>query len=147
MYRRTIPILSIPEINVAIGIVPGLVQGDPTLVPADRSEAETPIVLENKFSLVIASSITVQVEMTGISFVANYPEGLSISAPSEELGLELLTGGQIFDRTVRLVDENMIEFVAALVRGVEESVVAREPANTEYCVLGGARELLPIASS
>ena len=85
VLRRTVPILRIPEIDIAIGVVAGLVQGDPTLVAADCCEAETLIILENKFSLVIAGSIAVQVQTAGI--VAREKKSLVPSGPAPNRGV------------------------------------------------------------
>jgi hypothetical protein len=91
---------------------------------------------------VIVGVIGIEIEGLRVAFVAGDPECLAVRAEALERGLHLAAGRQVLHRSVALADIDVVELVAALVRGEDHPCVVREVARPEGGVVPGLGQRL-----
>ena len=129
-------------VHVAVVVAVQLVERHPAAVVADGAQVERAVVLEDELALEVPGSrrrhlVTVEVHGEGRALVRPHEERPAVGPPAGEGGAHVAARRQV-DRTLRDLafavrpDVQVVQLVAALVAGVEEAVVVREPALREH---------------
>src|SRR6185295_17855396 len=133
------------EIDIGIRSRVRFAECDELLVIGDVTKLISLGVLVEQLSLVALRIHSIYVKEFRVSFICRDVKRLAILSPSKELGLELVTGCQVFFFFV-LPDVDVIVLVPALVVRIHKARVIRKVADAEGALGGGLSELLHVSA-
>ena len=117
----------VDEIDVGVGAGARLDEREIATVGRDLGELPGRVVLEDQRARVVLRRVAIQVERLRVALVRRDEEVLLVGGPAEELRLGLVAGRQVARRAVRFAHVQMVDLVAAAVRGEQHAPVGRKP--------------------
>jgi hypothetical protein len=144
--RRVLLRREVDEIYVRIRAGARLDERQVAVVRRQLRELPGRVVPEDERALIVLDRVAVQIERLCVALVRRHEEMLLVGGPADELGFDLLAGRQVARLAVRFAHVEVIDLVAAAVRGEQRAWVCRKPGDGKRGIGGrGCQRLLAFA--